>query len=356
MLEEASAIKESIYAQLQTRMRDPFTKVKTMFVCTNPDLNWVKSTFVDNEKRKDPRHPEHKDYNPFIHCFIWATRLNKYLPDNFEEMVSANKPEWWRRRFLEGSFDHSSGMVYPNFNKTIINPFPVVDHGKERTDKFGIPLTWERVMGLDVGLRNATALVFGAIDPDNGELIIYNEYYKENALVPEHAKAIKPLIDDIPAGRIRFMKIDPSAKNRTDPIDGRSVQGLYQEYGLFFTPGNNSIETGILRVNSYIERGKLKIYHTCVNIVREHLEYKFPELDIDEESKNLDERPIKANDHSCDALRYLCMALPEDPEMLKADSFESPTNYTGVHVEDEWEWLKEYENDVFNGKDMLSYF
>src|SRR5690625_2423487 len=85
-IEEASAIKESIYAQLQTRMRDPFTKVKTMFVCTNPDLNWVKSTFVDNEKRKDSRHPEHKDYNPFIHCFIWATRLNKYLPDNFEEM------------------------------------------------------------------------------------------------------------------------------------------------------------------------------------------------------------------------------------------------------------------------------
>src|SRR5690625_6619890 len=100
-----------------------------------------------------------------------------------------------------------------------------------------------------------------------------------------------------------------AAKNRTDPIDGKSVQGLYQEYGLFFTPGNNSIETGILRVNSYIERGKLKIYHTCVNIVREHLEYKFPELDIDKESKNLDERPIKANDHICDALRYLSMAL-----------------------------------------------
>lgn len=311
-LEECSGIKESIYTQLLTRMRDPFVKNKVLFACSNPSLGWIKEVFVDNDKRKDPRHPEHEMYNPFITTYIWKTSLNKYLPPNFYEITSKGRPQWWIDRFLNGSFEHADGQVYPQFSKCIIDPLPV-EPGK--TDRYGIPLEWERVMGMDVGLRNPTALVFGAIDPNRGELILYNEYYRANTLVPEHVKNIKPLIEEIPPGKIRFMKIDPSAKNKTDPINGKSIQGLYQEYNLFFSPANNSIETGILRVNSYIERGKLKIYHTLVNTVREHLNYKFPELDIDDD-KNPDEKPVKKDEHSCDAVRYLCMALPDDPDML----------------------------------------
>jgi PBSX family phage terminase large subunit len=321
-MEEASGIKRSIYDQLLTRIRDPFVKHKYFAVCSNPDLGWIKDVFVDNEKRKNPKHPQHEDFNQHIQTFVWETKLNTYLPPDFIEINAKGKPEWWIKRYLLGSFEHSEGMVYPNF-------------GNIATESFEVPNTWERFVALDHGLRNPTAVMFGAIDPDTGTVYIYDEYYQPNRTVPEHAKDIKPMIEKIPYGKLRFMVIDPSARNKTDPINGKSVQGLYQEYGLFFMEANNSIEAGLLKVNSYINQGKLKIFNNCINVLKEGLNYKFPEVTMDNE-KNLDEKPIKHNDHAMDALRYALMRLPDDPELLKTVAKEPPKRY--IEEEEEYEY------------------
>lgn len=350
-IEEASAVKRSIFDQLLTRMRDPFVKNKAMFVCSNPELGWIKDVIVDNDKRKDPKHPEHEDYNPYITCFIWETKLNKFLPPDFIEINSRAKPAWWIRKYLEGSFEASEGAVYPNFSQCIIDPHPVIE-GK--TDKYGIPLEWERIIGADFGIRNPTSFTFGAIDPVNCEVIIYNEYYKANTLVPEHIKAVKPLIQEIPLGRLRFLKGDPSGKNRTDPINGKSVFGLYQEYGIYISPANNDVMAGIMKENSYIERGKLKVYNTCPNIIREHLNYKFPEITMDND-KNLDENPMKKDDHSCDSTRYMIMNLPDDPKMLKLVAFEPKMTYNIPRQEEnEYGWDDSFDKD-YEGASFLSY-
>jgi hypothetical protein len=94
-LEEASGINRTIYDQLLTRMRHKFVKNKAMFVCSNPELGWIKDVLVDNEKRKSELHPEHDEYNPYIYCYIWATKLNKHLPPDFIEVNSKGKPSWW---------------------------------------------------------------------------------------------------------------------------------------------------------------------------------------------------------------------------------------------------------------------
>lgn len=330
-MEEASGIKRSIYDQLLTRIRDPFVRNKMFAVCSNPDLGWIKEIFVDNEKRKNPQHPEHYDFNKHITTFIWKTELNKFLPPDFIEINSKGKPEWWVKRYLLGSFEHSEGMVYPNFANTIVEPFE-------------IPQSWERFVALDHGLRNPTAVPFGAIDPTDGVVYIYDEYYEPNRTVPEHAKHLKPKVEQIPYGRLRFMVIDPSARNKSDPINGKSVQSLYAEYGLFFTEGNNSIEAGLLKVNSYINNGKLKVFNTCTNLIKEGLNYKFPEVSMDN-NKNLDEKPLKRGDHALDALRYALMRLPDDHELLKNVAKTPPKRY----IEDE----EEYEYDQKG--DFLSY-
>jgi PBSX family phage terminase large subunit len=348
-LEEASGINRTIYDQLLTRMRDPFVKNKALFVCSNPELGWIKDVLVDNDKRKSPTHPEHEDYNPYVTVFIWETKLNKFLPPNFIEINSKGKPDWWKRKYLEGSFEAAEGAVYPNFAKCMIEPLPISD----KTDKYGIPKTWERIIGFDHGLRNPTAIVFAAINPEEGEVIVYNEYYKPNTLVPEHAKNLKKLLEEIPYGLLRFIKADPSVRNKTDPVNGKSVQGLYQEYGIYLSEGNNNIETGLLRVNSYIERGKYKIFNTCINTIREHLRYTFPEISMDDD-KNLDEKPVKKDDHSCDANRYMMMALPDDPKLLKLVAFEPKMTYnTPIKVENEYGWDDDYANQ-YNGS-FLNY-
>lgn len=339
-MEEASGIKRSIYDQILTRLRDPFVKNKLFMVCSNPDLGWIKEVFPDNESKKSPSHPNHEDFNPYVTTFVWATKLNKHLPKNFIDINSKGKPAWWIKRYLEGSFEHSEGQVYPNWSSAIIEDVP---------DFTEISKDWEKAVSLDHGLRNPTAVPFAAIDHKEGIVYIYDEYYQPNTLVPQHAAALKPKIEAIPPGLLRFMVIDPSAKNKTDPINGKSVQALYQEYGLYFQPGNNSIETGILRVNSYIERGKLKIFKSCANLIREGLSYKFPEISMDDDG-NLDEKPEKKNDHLMDALRYLMMRLPEDPELLKNLAYQPPTHYT--RVEEDYGW---HDGSNEAEQDFLSY-
>lgn len=356
-MEEASGIKRTIYDQLLTRMRDPFVTNRLFMVCSNPDLGWIKDVFADNATRKDPRHPEHDKYNPYISCFVWATRLNKYLPPDFIEMNSKGKPDWWIKRYLEGSFDHSEGMVYPNIVSCFVDSWEMTNPmTKRKVDKHGIPIDWERFVTLDHGLRNPTAVYFHAINPELGEVWTYDEYYVANTLVPQHAAALLPRIQEIPMGRNRFMVGDPSIRNKTDPIDGKSVQALYQEYGMFFAPGNNNIEAGVLRVNSYIERGKWKIFRDkCPNLCREAINYKFKPLDMDELNKNLDEKPVKAHDHAMDSIRYGFMRLPDDPDLLKTMAYEPPKVYNGTsRVENEYHFDPD-EYDSGSERDWSNY-
>lgn len=333
-MEEASGISESIYTQLLTRMRDHATQDKLIVVCSNPSLGWIKNVFYDNIARANPRHPEHEQYNPNITTYIWKSTQNPYLPKDFVDNISKGKPDWWRKRYIDGSFDQVEGAVYPRASETIIPAQKVAD-------------TWERCVALDHGLRNPTAVLIAAIDHQTGNVHIFREYYKANTLVPEHAKSIKQMLEEekVTAGNTRFMVIDPSAKNKTDPINGKSVQALYQEYGLYFSPANNEIEAGVLKVNSYIERGRLKIHDTCPNLIREVLNYQYPDVEENPKDKEIKEKPLKVNDHAADALRYLLMRLPDDPENLKNSSYNTPKRYI----------IEDSEEDSALNKDFLSF-
>lgn len=323
-IEEISGIKKSIYTQVQSRMRDPFTRNKAIICASNPANTWIKDVFVDNEKRKDPSHPQHKDYNRFMRTFIWKTELNKYLPANYIEMNTVGKPEWYKKKYFEGSFEYNSGMVYPDAAECFIDPYPV----DKDTDEFGIPKKWERLVALDYGLRNPTAVPFGAINPDRGELVIFNEYYVREKTLPYHAQQLKDRINRIPTGLLRFMVIDPACKNRmNDVVNGKSVVDHFREYGLYFSLGNNNIDYGLSKVNTYIELRKLKIYKTCYNLINEMLTYVYPETDIDNADENLDEKPVKQNDHLMDAMRYMIARLPDDPELLKGTSHSPHTQW-----------------------------
>jgi PBSX family phage terminase large subunit len=331
-MEEASGIKRTIYDQILARLRHPLGWNRAFFICSNPDLGWIKEVIVENEARRSPLHPEHEDYDPDILCFIWATSLNKYLPADFLAKITKNKPTWWINRFTRGSFDHAEGAVYVNAISTFI----------EDNDELIQP-HFERIIGGDFGRRNPTAVLTGAIDPVEGIVYIYDEYYVAGKVVPEHAAALKPKFELIPTGLLRYMKGDPSMANK-QTSDGKSVMGLYQEYGIFWQPGNNKMEAGLMKVNSYIERGKLKIFARCINTKREMIGYKYPELSMDDD-ENLDENPEKKHDHAMDALRYMMMELPDDPDMLRTIGSRPGTmeDFNRLHSEEDMFDYREYQ-------------
>jgi hypothetical protein len=151
------------------------------------------------------------------------------------------------------------------------------------------------------------------------------------------------------------MVLDPATKNRmNDVINGKSIQSHFQEYGLYFQMGNNSLEYGLAKVNSYIEAGKIKIYKSCINLIGELLGYVYPEVDIDNSEETLDEKPVKMNDHACDGLRYMIARLPDDPETLKLESHNPPDRWGGIRPLE----TIDYDDDFYENKelDYLSFY
>lgn len=171
-----------------------------------------------------------------------------------------------------------SGAIYPIHleDEIFIKPFK-------------IPEWWPRAYGLDVGW-NVTAAVWGARDPDTGQIYIYSEHYRGLELPVIHALAIKGRGDYITGA------IDP-ASGGVSQVDGKALFNLYEEAGLILEFADNSVNAGILKVRQMFESGQLKIFNTCEEILTEFRSYC-----RDEHGK-----VVKKKDHAMDALRYLIM-------------------------------------------------
>lgn len=341
-IEECSEVAYDFFVQLTTRLRNHATKNHIGILSTNPDMGWVKTDFLlksakihnATEKYFIPE----EDKNPNFSTHIAPTHLNVHLPKNFYDDTAKGRPAWWVARYLDGSFSHSEGQVFPMFQQHIVDPFP-------------IPKNWERVGGADFGIVDPTVMLLGAINPDDGVMYIYDEYYQNHHAVPHHAKEMNLKLEDIPHGALRFLVADPSGKRR-NMTDHSSLYDHYAEYGIYFKDGNNRIESGISKVYTWLMLGKLKVFSTCRNTVREHLNYKYKPIELDAK-KNPDEKPIDKDNHTCDALRYIISELPDDPKALIQKSW-NPRDFKNEQKQEYLPHALQEEEEVFSS-DWMNY-
>jgi phage terminase large subunit len=350
-IEEGNTVSFDVFAQLQTRLRNHATDKHMGIVSTNPDLNWIRTDFllksevIEGATETYVQHEEEIDPNFSTH--IAATNKNIYLPDDFYETVAKNKPEWYVKRYLEGSFSFTEGAVYPMFNKNVVDIDP--REIREKVRRQG----WKVVVGADWGLRDPTVQLLAAIDPKTGTVYIYDEYYEANTSIPKNAKEMKKRTEHIPLGSMQSMVMDPSGARR-NPHDKRSIFDHYAEYGLFFKSGNNRIEAGIQKVYSYFSLDKLKILKSCVNTINEGINYKYKPAELDSD-KNLEEVPIDKDNHAMDSLRYLCQELPDDPDQLINEVHFIPIAKEQSEEHLPWE-LRSDDNTIQDDGDMWLYY
>lgn len=252
-----------------------------------------------------------EDINPNISTHIAQTSKNTYLPPNYEKDIAVGKPEWWISKFLKGSFNFSEGAVYPNLAQNIVDISP--DEIRHNVKTKG----WKVVAGADFGLKDPTTLLLVAIDPVNGVVYAYDEYYRNQLPVAHHAREMKRRMEHIPLGSLQTLVGDPSGKRR-NINDTRSIFDHYAEYGIFFEPGDNRIDAGIMKVYSYLEMGKFKILRHMTNTIEEMTNYHYKPVELDETP---DEKPADGEDHMCDTIRYVLKTLPDDPDMLKSQTY-----------------------------------
>ena len=201
--------------------------------------------------------------------------------DDVPHLTEESKKELWdslppyqRDARTKGIPVLGSGAIYPVSEADLIIP------------DIEIPNHWPRCYGLDVGWRT-TACIWMALNRDTDTLYFYAEHYRGEAEPVVHAEAIK--------AKGKWMKgaIDPSARGRGQ-TDGRALISMYRDLGLELTEADNSVETGIYELLTRMTTGRLKVFKSLQNWLREFRLYRRDEKG----------RIVKENDHGLDACRY----------------------------------------------------
>lgn len=158
-------------------------------------------------------------------------------------------------------------------------------------DPFQIPEWMPQGYGLDVGWKR-TAAVWGAWDRDTDVVYLYSEHYMGHQEPPVHAHAIRSRGVWMPG------VIDPAARGRGQK-DGTRLMTQYQELGLTLSIAHNGLESGLNAVRMRLATGRLKVFRTLANWLKE---FRFYQRDEHGHVKD------GQADHALDAARYFIMS------------------------------------------------
>lgn len=197
-----------------------------------------------------------------------------HLDETEKAALLSSYAPWQRDARTRGIPMLGSGAIYqvPQ-SEIIIQPFPIPKH-------------WRRCYGLDVGW-NCTATVWLAHDTDTGTVYVVDEYYRGKVEPSVHAAAIHN------RGKWQPGVVDPAARGRMQ-TDGQKLLDMYIDLGLDIEKAENARESGIFAVWELLSQGRLRIFSTCQNLLREYATYR----------RDKNGNIVKTNDHALDALRY----------------------------------------------------
>jgi PBSX family phage terminase large subunit len=248
---------------------------KFVFNC-NPagPFHWFKKEWLDNLEKKNALHIHFRMHdNP---------SLTQEKLDMYESLYTGV----FYRRYILGLWVAADGIIYDNFDSEI----HVVgdDDLPERFDKM--------LVGIDYGTSNATSFLLVGVK--DGVYYIVKEYYYSGRTTQRsksdmtYSKDLQAFIEGYDVWRIF---IDPSAASFITQLKDDNVQGIY--------PADHDVLNGIRTVQSMIDKGRLKVHKSCVNLISELSSYAW----CPKAQKVGEDKPIKENDHACDALRYVIL-------------------------------------------------
>lgn len=284
---------------LGSRLRSTDPEIELYMRCTanpgGPGHAWVKKRYVDPA----PQGESFVGSDGISRRFIPAKlHDNPYLANDgrYEQMLKSMDAVT-RARLLDGDWNISEGAAFPEFNRElhVIPPFEIPPH-------------WYRFKGVDYGYAAPSAVMWCAVDPDDGTVIVYRELYQAGLTGEELGALMVEL--EAPEGRSIPGVLDTAAWNRTG-YAGPTIGEILNRAPFFLKlrPADKNRLAGKvqlherLRPNRDTGRPKMQFFSTVPNIIRElesiPLDPARPE-DVD----------TKAEDHAYDALRYAIMSRP----------------------------------------------
>jgi PBSX family phage terminase large subunit len=260
-LDEAAMMRPATWDIVLGRLR---MGSPSAWVTTTPaGFNWVHDKWTSDDEK--------------YQLINASTADNTHLPDEYLADLEASYSGEFAQQELHGQFVAFEGLVYSEFRRGVHTFTGEVPAGDE-------------CRAIDFGYTNPFVCIFGRVDND-GRLWIYDEYYQRRELIEHHAEQIKA------KGEYEWAVADHDAQDAAQ----------LRHNGVMTFPAKKDVLLGISKVKSRLivqgdGKPRLFIHERCINLLKELGMYRWKENTTKEE-------PVKENDHTMDALRYMVMRL-----------------------------------------------
>lgn len=286
--DELTQFPQDFFIMLLSRLRLPGAK---LIATTNPDApgHWLKKDYIDRADELD-----------FLDVkFIIDD--NTTLPEDYVTAIKKEYSGVFYERFIAGNWVLAEGIIYPMYEKAIAPPPQDIKPS-------------DYCISIDYGTMNAFAALLWAKYGSIWHAV--NEYYysgRDKGITKtdeEYADAVDALVAPIMEKREKivnegkaeyFQKIrtivDPSAASFITTLRKRK-RGMYSSQSWYnVIPADNDVVDGIRDTATAMELGLIKISPNLNHLIDELRGYVW-------DSASGEDRPLKINDHACDALRY----------------------------------------------------
>jgi hypothetical protein len=200
------------------------------------------------------------------------------ISEQYLARVRRQMGETWYRQEFCCSFEAQEGLVYPDMHRCLVKQSELPEFVQQRIYGVG---RW--FGGIDFGLKNPFAALWGVLDRDDVFWLVGEHYARDQPLAYHAAH--------LPKGVTWY----------ADPAGAREIRELHVA-GFTVRKGDNERRPGISAVRARIQNGTLKILEgACPNLLSEAQLYRY--------DSDRSEEPEKGHDHALDALRYLFSKL-----------------------------------------------
>lgn len=274
-VDEATNLPEPFWKMLESRLRVPGAK---LLATCNPEgpAHWLKKDYIDK---------------PGLDLAHWDFCLedNPTLDEAYKTQLKASYSGMWYNRYILGEWALAHGAIYDNY-----------DHNNEYQKDFPAPSYY--IVGVDYGTTNATAAVLCAVTPNKWPQIrVEAEYYYDSAKKGRSKtdqELVRDIKDFIGYKNVSAVYVDPAAA---------SLKIALRQAELPVLDANNDVLLGIKICSKFIGGKNIVIHKSCTTLREQLQSYAWDSKAADRG----EDKPIKKDDHICDALRYaVCSAFP----------------------------------------------
>lgn len=292
-IDEAAVIPESFFNMAYTRLSVAGAK---MWLTANPEgrSHWLLTKWLERGKlhvRADGA-VEHLNGPLDLHRYTFVLDDNPFLAPEFVARLKASYTGVWYLRFILSQWTNAEGAIYDQF-----------DPAKHVVGWSLLP-RMRRILGVgaDYGTTNATAAIALGWGED-GKLYALDEW-RHDTKTGEATWTDAQLSAGVRAWLPGPHTPHPAEPDPewlfVDPAAASFKTQLYYDGLRNVANADNDVVTGIRATASLMAAGKLLVSDRCAGLLKEIPGYVW-------DSKAAaagEDKPVKADDHSLDALRY----------------------------------------------------